>query len=43
MLHVYDCSIKESQNALATRGVPMWGFGMYQYPILMPPKEANNQ
>ncbi len=28
-----------------TRGVPIWVFGMYQYPILMPLKKliANNQ
>ena len=25
------------------RGVLIWVFGMYQYLILMPPKEANNQ
>ena len=31
------------RKALVGIGVPMWVFGMYRYPILMPPKEANNQ
>ena len=27
----------------ATRAVPIWVFGMYQYPIWIPPKETDNR
>ena len=30
-------------SKLSTRGVPIWVFGMYRYPILVPPKEADNR